>query len=108
MSEVKVIIQGSSGIFEPAKEFEQLIKQQGYESVFEIEARTDHVLINYVEEQARNNHGVLRGKEDYLHVLVVEVDTSVPWMISKYDGAESIRYLEYEVIDEYLNYVRLK
>lgn len=36
---------------------------------------------------------------------IVDVDTSRPWTIEEYDGAESVRYLdERKCIDEELNY----
>jgi hypothetical protein len=107
MSKVKVILQGSYGVFEPSDEFAKLIESKGYKSLWSISARTDKDLIEYVEQHA-NEHGVLTGKEDYQYVHVAEVDTSKLWTIDNYDGAESILYLDYEVIDKNLNYVRLK
>ncbi len=107
MSKIKVILQGSCGSFEPTEQFDRLIKQQGYEHIFHIGARTDKVLIDYVEQHAHED-GILLGEEKYLYVYVAEVDTSRPWTIRDYDGSESIDYLDYEFIDKNLNYVRLK
>lgn len=107
MAKVKVILQGSYGVFEPSDEFAELIKSKGYKSLWSISARTDKDLVKYVEQHS-NEHGILTGKEEFEYVRVVEVDTSRPWTIDDYDGAESILYLDYEVIDKNLNFVRLK
>ena len=39
---------------------------------------------------------------------IVEVDTSRPWKIEEYDGAEYIQYLDYVVINEEINYCDYK
>ena len=39
---------------------------------------------------------------------IVDVDTSRPWEIQEYDGAEYIQYLDYNVIDKEFNYCKLK
>lgn len=103
---VKVIIQSCHGLFEPTKAFERLIKSKGYKGLWSIEARTDKDLIEYVEKNV-NEHGVMKGKDYWTYVIVVEVDTSKPWCIDEYDGSEHIMYLEYEVLNKELNYVRM-
>lgn len=42
------------------------------------------------------------------HFTMHDVDTAKRWCIEEYDGAEYIEYLEYELIDEDLNYYRKK
>ena len=45
----------------------------------------------------------------YIHPFsIVEVDTSRPWKIEEYDGAEYIQYLDYIVINEEINYCDYK
>ena len=39
---------------------------------------------------------------------IVEVDISRPWTIEEYDGAEYIKYLDYEITNKELNYGRNK
>ena len=46
--------------------------------------------------------------EDRVTCEIVDVDTSRPWTITTYDGAEYIQYLDYDVIDEPLNYCEYK
>lgn len=36
--------------------------------------------------------------------FIAEVDTSRPWTILEYDGAEYVQYLDYSIIDKNLNY----
>ena len=46
---------------------------------------------------------------EYLHPFsIVEVDSSRPWKIEEYDGAEYIQYLDYVVINEEINYCDYK
>ena len=47
-------------------------------------------------------------KIDYNIIRLVEVDTSRPWTILDYDGAEYIQYLDYNVIDKESNYCKLR
>lgn len=39
---------------------------------------------------------------------IVDVDINRPWRISSYDGAEYIEYLDYEILDQDMNYCVLK
>lgn len=39
---------------------------------------------------------------------ILEVDTSRPWKIENYDGAEYVQYLDYVVINEDINYCDYK
>ena len=41
-------------------------------------------------------------------IMLEEVDTSRPWTILDYDGAEYIQYLDFDVIDKESNYCKLK
>jgi hypothetical protein len=53
-----------------------------------------------------NNTDIYR----YEHNLysIQEVDMSRPWTIASYDGLEYIQYLDYDVVDESMNYCELK
>lgn len=103
---VKVIIQPCHGIFEPTKEFKELIESKGHMSLWPLEARMDKDLIEYIESNS-NDLGVLTGVDYWTYVKVVEVDTSTPWYIDDYDGSEYIGYLKYTVLNKELNYVRV-
>lgn len=46
-------------------------------------------------------------KEDNLIVSIVDVDTTRPWTISTYDGAEYVQYLDYQYIDKSINFCEL-
>lgn len=41
-------------------------------------------------------------------IMLVDVDTSRPWTILDYDGAEYIQYLDFDVVDVESNYCKLK
>ena len=41
-------------------------------------------------------------------IILVDVDTSRPWTILDYDGAEYIQYLDFDIIDTEINYCELK
>ena len=43
-----------------------------------------------------------------LMVTITEVDTSRPWTICEYDSSEYIQYLDYDVINEKVNYCKFK
>jgi hypothetical protein len=106
MSNVKVIIQGCYGLFDPTPGFERLILSKGHKGLWSIQARTDKDLIEFVEKNSKD--GLFFGKEDYMYLRVAEVDTSKQWTISEFDGAESIKYIKIKVIDKDLNFVSLK
>jgi len=109
---IKAIISPGHGFFQARPEFQALIEAKGYEHWSQIEARTDKDLIAFVEQNSERPDPryfpVMRGINAWEYVNVVEVDTSRPWYISNYDNAEGISYVEYEVIDEKLNFVRMK
>ena len=46
--------------------------------------------------------------EEKITCEIVDVDTSRPWTISTYDGAEYVQYLDYNVVDETINYCEYK
>ena len=46
-------------------------------------------------------------KEDNVILNIVDVDTSRPWCIEKYDGAEYVQYLDYDIIDKKINFCEL-
>ena len=46
-------------------------------------------------------------KEDGVTVHIVDVDTTRPWAIESYDGAEYIQYLDYNIIDKNINFCEL-
>lgn len=39
-------------------------------------------------------------------LAIVDVDITRPWTIDVYDGAEYIKYLDYDVVDEDINYCK--
>ena len=41
-------------------------------------------------------------------IMLLDVDTSRPWTILDYDGAEYIQYLDFDIIDAESNYCKLK
>lgn len=104
MREYKVIISNCYGGFEPNKEYQELLNKKGL-SWWEIKARTDSEIIDFVEENIINQYGVAKiGIENYQCVSVAKVDISIPWTIEQYDGAESIQYIKYKVLDDAINY----
>jgi hypothetical protein len=102
-----VIISGSYGIFEPNDEYQALLDKKGL-NWWDMEARTDKEIVKFVEDHYYDNECEvsLIGKEDYQYVSVDEVDTSIPWTINEYDGAEYVKYIKYSVIDKELNYCK--
>ena len=40
--------------------------------------------------------------------MIVKVDTTKYWTIKEYDGAESIQYVDFNVIDPEIGYVKFK
>ena len=46
-------------------------------------------------------------KNENLIVSVVDVDTTRPWTILTYDGAEYVQYLDYDYIDKHVNFCEL-
>ena len=46
-------------------------------------------------------------KEDQVTLSIIDVDTSRPWSIEKYDGAEYVQYLDYDIIDKKINFCEL-
>jgi len=101
----KVVISSSFGGFEPDMHFKIFLKALDVE-LFSIEGRTHPEIIAYIETYS-DEYGVLRGKDRYQYVRLVEVDTSRPWFIDVYDGSESIRYLDYKYVNKKLKYVEL-
>ncbi|ARO21485.1 hypothetical protein B2J90_29260 (plasmid) [Bacillus tropicus] len=105
MTIVKVIIQPSFGSFKPKRDFQRLIDKVGI-PLWNIAGRVNAEYVKFVEENAK--HGVLEGTEPWAYIKIAEADTSRPWTISDYDGQESIKYVDYKVINTHLNYVQLK
>lgn len=105
--EIKVILSTNHGGFHPNVLFQRFLQERGYQW-YELQARTDEEVIAFVEDHAKVHGVALLSEYDYEYLTVVKVDTSIPWSIEEYDGAEYIKTLEYEVIDEALNYIRFK
>ena len=58
-----------------------------------------------------HNHFVYfatNGDEMPVLMTIDDVDVSKPWTIDCYDGAESVKTFDYEMIDKEINYVREK
>ncbi|MFO1442848.1 hypothetical protein KDN24_06420 [Bacillus sp. Bva_UNVM-123] len=103
---VKVILSKNHGFFEPNREYQELLRKKGM-SWWELKARTDLEIIGFIEQNRLGNINVFQvGKEYYQYASIVEIDTTKPWTIEEYDGAEYIKYIEYEVLDEKLNYCK--
>ncbi|PFP65318.1 hypothetical protein COK00_12015 [Bacillus cereus] len=104
MTIVKVIIQPSFGSFKPKRDFQRLIDKVGI-PLWNIAGRVHSAYVNFVEENSDDN-GILQGKDSWSYLKVTKVDTSRPWMINDYDGSESIKYVDYKVVNKQLNYVQ--
>lgn len=104
MKNIKVIINTTHGNFTPGPGLNELIKEVKV-PLWSIQGRTNEIYIKYIEEH--QEMGLLRGVHDWTAVRVVEVDTSKPWYIENYDNAESVRSLNYTVLDEELNYIEM-
>ena len=67
-------------------------------------------IIKYLEEPGevllRYDNGYWIKAYDEVY-FIAEVDTSRPWTILEYDGAEYIQYLDYDIIDKDMNYCTL-
>ena len=46
-------------------------------------------------------------KEEIIILSIVDVDTTRPWTISIYDGAEYVQYLDYEYVVKSINFCEL-
>lgn len=101
MKMIKVIIKPTYGALTLTDDFLKKVEEYGYDSIYSIEARTDERLIALVEAgNVTVNY--------WENLKVVEVDTSQLWSIQQYDGAESVHYLEYEVVREDINYIEMQ
>ena len=69
-------------------------------------------IVNYIEEHGNLMSTFLDGtliyKLDGCIFKIEDVDISRPWRITYYDTAEYIQYLDYDVVNEELNYCELK
>ena len=103
MSKREVIIKSSFEDFIPNKKLKQFIKECGYESIYEVNARMDSRIIKFLKDNSNcQDIKKLRyiGVKEQGYLRVVEVDTSQYWMIDEYDGAEGIDYID--IIDKEL------
>lgn len=109
---IKVIIQASYAPFIPPKKYKELLESKGYSYWGEMAARTDENLIAYIEQHCDNGRGLMGGKDKWGHswglLIIEEVDTSRPWFIDEYDGAENIQYIDYDIVIPELNYCKFK
>lgn len=105
---IKIVLSNSYGSFMPNKKFQDFLLKKGYKNWWELKARTDEDVIQYVENNLHEDYLVAPlGENEWEHVSIVEVNTSIPWAIDHYDGAESIHYIKYEMVDKGLNYYKL-
>lgn len=62
----------------------------------------------YVKEKgfvrAEEDRFYFKGESYLICCKIEKVDNSIPWTLNDYDGAESIKYLEFTKVDEKLNY----
>lgn len=106
MSKIKVILQSSYGGFDSPDGLSDLVESKGFTHLWDIDARTDNDLITYIENKSEN--GFFMGDSDWQHLNIVEVDTAKKWTIESYDGKESIKYIDLNIIDKSINYVEFK
>ena len=105
----EVILQ-SMGYFDEAsdKALCKIVKECGYKSVFDLEARLDERIIKFLKDKTNTHNGKTYYKskgEGNAYLKVVNVDTSRMWIIDEYDSAESISYIN--IVDEKLNLFKL-
>lgn len=109
---VEVIIKPGHSIFKTTDKLQNLMKKKGHKYLFTMEARTDKDLIEYIKRNSTPEpYRIMLGRKSEYgqgYVTVVEVDTSRPWYIREYDNAESICYVDYDVVDEKLNMVKMR
>ncbi len=75
------------------------------------QARVDVAVIHYIETEGFElceSAGRTVYKIDSTYIAIQDVDISRPWMIADYDGSEFIQYVDVELVDEQLNYCKLK
>ncbi len=111
MSKIKVIISPGHAFFEPNQKYESILKQKGHQGWASLQARTDKNIIEFIEKHIDGDHKIaLVGKTEYGtgYVKIVEVDTSIPWIIESYDNSEYIHYIDFKIIDKNLNYAKYK
>lgn len=131
---MEIIVQTSYGVYKPNKKHVEILKNKGYKHWADMGARTDKDIIEFIKkngvelwiealkdagkgndtstiEALRDNFNKsysMPGKHYYDRVSIVEVNISRPWTIKDYDGAESISYLDYNVVMPEINYCELK
>lgn len=108
---MKEIIIQSMGFFDEKadKELCKKVKECGYKTVFELNARLDKNIIKFLKDRT-NTHGkdtYYKSKgEGNAYLKVVKVDTNRMWAIDEYDSGEYITYIR--LIDEKLNLYKLE
>lgn len=107
MSKIKVVLSKTYGPDDTGEDFADVISGISFPK-----CRTGKI-VDYLK-----THGEFQIRDTindadlykYNHSLyaIQEVDTSRPWTIASYDGREYIQYLDYDVVDESMNYCELK
>jgi hypothetical protein len=109
---IYVVISPSYGKFEPNRSFEKVLRESGFSSWEDIEARTHEKIISFIENHAKKSRNLFDvsflGKEKNQYIALKEVDIDRPWTISIEDGSESISYLDYDLVQPELNFYQMK
>ena len=62
-----------------------------------------------IEKGIKYFYGTPNGMNLFITFEIIDVDTSRPWCIEEYDGAEDIKYLDgYKCVDRESNYFEFK
>lgn len=83
-------------------------------TMFSMKTRMSEEFIKFIEDNTEQLQTYKDGSETRKlnekygsTVYIIDVDTSRPWTIMEYDADEYIQYLDYEVVDENVNYCKL-
>lgn len=107
---MREIIVQSMGYFDEKadKDLCKIVKECGYNSVFDLEARLDERIIKFLKDRTNthNKKTYYKSKgEGSAYLVVDKVDTHRMWIIDEYDSAESIAYID--MVNEELNLFKL-
>lgn len=100
---IEIVLSPSFGCYDIQGKLLELMDKKGYEG-FILDARIDKDIIKLVKKYEGKLNDI-----DWQYLSVGKVDTSRPWIIDEYDGAEEIKYLdEYKISNKELNYYELR
>nr|WP_312985418.1 hypothetical protein [Clostridioides sp.] len=111
MNKKEIILQLGHSVFVPDDKLNKFVNKCGYNGIFEINARMDQRIINFLKNnssECEDNRYIYEGLKEYGcsgYVYIEEVDTSRYWILNEYDGAEYVAYID--IIDSNLNLCKL-